>query len=207
MYYNNVYIRYFSWSSTSRPTTISKNCSIGVNLPTTAAKLPQQCWLLTTVYRIAAVVTAAIVDLGKIRCKGRAGKFQYKCMVPIYVFPEMKQLFPVPVLSPSYTHISARDLLYIGISRISLPLCCREICGPILGIYHLQTHESGYWDWKGIHKWNFTCSVVYTTGTREHLNCFHEFSKKTEWWWNYRGPVGRWFMKNTWSQYSCNTAL
>jgi hypothetical protein len=50
-------------------------------------------------------------------------KIQYKCLVPIYVFPEMKLIFPnqnYNVLSPSsYTHISVRDLY---ISRISLPI-------------------------------------------------------------------------------------
>jgi hypothetical protein len=50
-------------------------------------------------------------------------RIQYKCLVPIYVFPEMKLLFPKQnynVLSPSsHTHISVRDLY---ISRISLPV-------------------------------------------------------------------------------------
>jgi hypothetical protein len=50
-------------------------------------------------------------------------KIQYKCLIPIYVFPEMKLLFPkhnYNVLSPSsYTHISVRDLY---ISRIGLPI-------------------------------------------------------------------------------------
>jgi hypothetical protein len=57
-------------------------------------------------------------------------RIQYKCLVPIYVFPEMKLLFPKHndnVLSPSfYTHISVRDSY---ISRI--------ICGQILGIYKI----------------------------------------------------------------------
>jgi hypothetical protein len=53
---------------------------------------------------------------------------QYKCLVPIYVFPEMKlctvaTLFPKQnynALSPkSYTHISVRDLF---ISRIGLSI-------------------------------------------------------------------------------------
>ncbi len=61
---------------------------------------------------------------------------QYKCLVPIYVIPEMKLLFPKPnynVLYPSsYSHISVRDFY---ISRISLHFCSREICGPILGIF------------------------------------------------------------------------
>jgi hypothetical protein len=50
-------------------------------------------------------------------------RIQYKWLVPIYVFPEMKLLFPIQnynVLSPSsYTHISVRDL---NISRIGLPI-------------------------------------------------------------------------------------
>ena len=50
-------------------------------------------------------------------------RIQYKCLVPIRVFPEMKLLFPKQnynVLSPSsYTHISVRDLY---ISRIGLPI-------------------------------------------------------------------------------------
>ncbi len=50
-------------------------------------------------------------------------KYKYKCLVPIYVFPELKLLFPKQnynVLSPSsYTHISVRDL---HISRIGLPI-------------------------------------------------------------------------------------
>jgi hypothetical protein len=50
-------------------------------------------------------------------------KKKYKCLVPIYVFPETKLLFPkqnYKVLSPSsYTHIYVRDLC---ISRIDLPI-------------------------------------------------------------------------------------
>jgi hypothetical protein len=45
---------------------------------------------------------------------------QHKCLVPIYVFPEIKLLFPeqnYTVLAP--THISVRDL---NISRIGLPI-------------------------------------------------------------------------------------
>jgi hypothetical protein len=48
---------------------------------------------------------------------------QYKCLVPIDVFLEMKLLFPKQnynVLSPSsYIHISVKDLY---ISRIALPI-------------------------------------------------------------------------------------
>jgi hypothetical protein len=50
-------------------------------------------------------------------------RIQYKCLVPIYEFPEMKLLFPkqnYTVLSPSsYTHAYVRDLY---ISRIGLPV-------------------------------------------------------------------------------------
>ncbi len=50
-------------------------------------------------------------------------RIQCKCLVHIYVFPEMKLLFPkhnYNVMSPnSYTHISVRDLY---ISRIGLPI-------------------------------------------------------------------------------------
>ncbi len=49
-------------------------------------------------------------------------RIQYKCLVLIYVLPEMKLLFSKQnynVLSPSsYTHISVRDLY---ISRMGLP--------------------------------------------------------------------------------------
>ncbi len=50
-------------------------------------------------------------------------RIHYKCLVPIYVFPAMKLLFPKQnynVLSPSsYTHIAVGDLY---ISRIGLPI-------------------------------------------------------------------------------------
>jgi hypothetical protein len=54
-------------------------------------------------------------------------RIQYKCLVPIYVFPEMKLLFSKQnynVLSPSsYTHISVRDLYN---SRMGLPFLLQE---------------------------------------------------------------------------------
>ncbi len=54
-------------------------------------------------------------------------RIQYKCLIPIYVFPEMKLLFPkhnYNVLPPSsYTHISVRDLY---IFRIGLPILLQE---------------------------------------------------------------------------------
>ncbi len=70
-------------------------------------------------------------------------RIQYNWLVPIYVFPEMKLLFPKQnynVLSPSsYTQISVRDLY---ISRIGISILPQEICGPILGIYKSLTDTS-----------------------------------------------------------------
>jgi hypothetical protein len=68
------------------------------------------------------------------------------------------------VLSPSsFTHISVRDLY---IPMIGLPILLQPNMW-ILGIYKsLNTHECGNLDWgcaitrKGIHKWDFCCSVV-----------------------------------------------
>jgi hypothetical protein len=58
----------------------------------------------------------------------RPVRIQYKSLVSISVFPEMKLLFPKQnyyVLSPSsYTQISVRDLY---ISRIGLPILLQEI--------------------------------------------------------------------------------
>ncbi len=72
-------------------------------------------------------------------------RIQYKCLVPIYVFPEMKLLFPKQnynLLSPrSYTHISVRDSY---ISKVGLPILLQEICGAILGIYRSLT-DTGMW--------------------------------------------------------------
>ncbi len=68
-------------------------------------------------------------------------RIEYKCLVPIHAFPEMKLFFPKQnynVLSPSsYTHVSVRDL-YIFPGSVCL-FCCREICGLILGIYKSLT--------------------------------------------------------------------
>ncbi len=101
--------------------------------------------------------------------EGRPVRIQYKCLVPIYVFPKMKLLFPkhnCNVLSPSsYTHISVRDLY---ISWIGLPIY--SDAGNYVDrswefINCSQTHECGNCDWgraipwKGMHKWNFQCSA------------------------------------------------
>jgi hypothetical protein len=64
-------------------------------------------------------------------------RIQYKCLVPIYVFPAMKMSFPKQnynVLSPSsYTRIYVRNLY---ISRIGPPILLQE---NILGIYKSLT--------------------------------------------------------------------
>ncbi len=74
-------------------------------------------------------------------------RIQYKCLVPIYVLPEMKLLFQKQnynVLSPSsYNPISVRNLY---ISRIGLPIVLQENMWTD-GIYKsLQTQEWGNWD-------------------------------------------------------------
>jgi hypothetical protein len=62
-------------------------------------------------------------------------RIQYKCLVHIYVFSEMKLLFSKQnynVLSPSSdTHISLRDLY---ISRIGLPILLQENMWTVPGI-------------------------------------------------------------------------
>jgi hypothetical protein len=61
-------------------------------------------------------------------------RIQCKCLVPIYVFPDMKLLFPKHnyyVLSPSsFTHISVRESAYSAAGKY-------QICGQILGIYKI----------------------------------------------------------------------
>jgi hypothetical protein len=75
-------------------------------------------------------------------------RIQHKCLVPIYVFPEMKLLFPKQkynVMSPSsYT---AR---YLYISRIGLHIL-HSATGNYADrsweyIHRSQTHECGNWD-------------------------------------------------------------
>ncbi len=83
-------------------------------------------------------------------------RIQYKCLVPIYVFPEMKLLFPKQsynFLFPkqSYNFLSPSSYTYVDRSWEY--------------INRSQTHECGNWDWgraitrKGIHKWDFPCNA------------------------------------------------
>jgi hypothetical protein len=70
-------------------------------------------------------------------------RIQYKCLVPIYVFPEMKLLFPNRIIMfclPVPTLINLWEI-YIYPGSVCL-FCCRKIYGPILGIYnHSQTRD------------------------------------------------------------------
>ncbi len=74
--------------------------------------------------------------------KERPVRIQYKCLVPIYVFSEMELLFPKQNYNKqslsSFTRISVRDLQYIFPGSVCL-FYCREIWGPILGIYKSLT--------------------------------------------------------------------
>ncbi len=100
-------------------------------------------------------------------CKEGPMRIQHKCLVPIYVFPEIKLLFPNTLIMfclPVPTLIYLWDI-YIFPGLVCL-FCCREICGLILGIYESpQTNECVNWEWvhtiprKVIHKWDFPCSA------------------------------------------------
>ena len=77
-------------------------------------------------------------------------RIQYKCLVPIYVFPEKKLLFTKQnynVLSPrSYTHISVKDFY---ISRIGLPILIQRnmyVDRSWKYMNRSQTHNCGNWD-------------------------------------------------------------
>ncbi len=75
-------------------------------------------------------------------------RIQNKCLVPIYVFPEMKLLYPKQnyndLYPSSYTHISMKDLY---ISRIGLPILLQENMwtdpGNILMAYRHMNVEIG----------------------------------------------------------------
>ncbi len=65
-------------------------------------------------------------------------RIQYKWLVLIYVFPEMKLLFP----KQNYTGLSPSSYIQISVRGSVCLFCCREICGSILGIYKSLTDTS-----------------------------------------------------------------
>ncbi len=80
----------------------------------------------------------------------------------------------IPKIRNKYSQVPFSTFMCLYSIYIPTKIClvsCRKICGPILGIYKSpQTHECGNSDWgraiprKGIHKWDFRCSVtVYET--------------------------------------------
>ncbi len=87
-------------------------------------------------------------------------RIQYKCLVPIYGFPEMKLYFQIRIIMfclPVPTLIYLWEI-YIFPGSVSL-FCCRKIFGPILGIYKSLTDWGRAIPRKGIHIWDFRCSV------------------------------------------------
>ncbi len=96
-------------------------------------------------------------------------KIQYKCLVSIYVFPEMKLwslLFSKTELLCSasrflYWYICERFIDFQDQSAYSAAR--KYVDRSWEYINHSQTHECGNWDWgqKGIHKWDFRCSDVH----------------------------------------------
>jgi hypothetical protein len=85
------------------------------------------CLLLELICPIVTTVQWYTANEGPVR-------ILYKCLVPIYVSPELKLLFPKQnhnVLSPSsYSHISVTDLRVYNSRSICL-LCCRTDPGNI----------------------------------------------------------------------------
>jgi hypothetical protein len=82
-------------------------------------------------------------------------RIQYKCLVPIYVFPEIKLcsliIFKNRITTFCLTVSTVIYLceIYIFPGSVCLP-CCSQICGRILGILYInrsQTHECRNWDW------------------------------------------------------------
>ncbi len=114
-----------------------------------------------------------------LQIKGRV-RIQYICLVPIHVFPEMKQCCPIfpkqnynDLSLSSYTHISVRDLYTYFQDRSVYFSAAKYVDRSWDWINRSQTHEFGIWDWdgaiprKGIHKWDFLCSVK----SNHHTTC------------------------------------
>ncbi len=83
-------------------------------------------------------------------CNEGPVRIQYKCLVPIYVFLEMKLLFPEQnynVLSPkSYRPISVRDFIYFQ-ERSAYSAAGKYVDWSWKYINRSQTHKCGNWDW------------------------------------------------------------
>ncbi len=82
------------------------------------ANLFSQCRHSRSINNISILFIGAVFPCFPPTCTANEGpvRIQYKCLVLIYVFPEMKLLFPkqnYTGLSPSsYTQISVRDFIY-----------------------------------------------------------------------------------------------
>jgi hypothetical protein len=73
-------------------------------------------------------------------------RIQYKCLVHIYIFPEMKLLFPKQnynVLSPAVSTLIYLLEIHIFPGSVCL-FWCREICGPIPETETAQFPEKEY---------------------------------------------------------------
>ncbi len=124
-------------------------------------------------------------------------RIQYKCLVLIYAFPEMKILFPEQnynVLSPSSYSFYER-FIYIQ-DRSAYAGKYRMWNNPMEYIYRSQTHEyeNWIWDWgrtiprKEIHKWDFPCStwkfrpIVYMSKGHFLTPCLYYTVRWWHWW-------------------------
>ncbi len=128
-------------------------------------------------------ISAFVFYWSALQMKGRWKSYICKCLVSIYVFPEIKLLLPkqnYKVLSPSsYTHLYCicEKFIYF-LDRSAYSAAGKYVDQSWEYINRSQTHECGNWDWggaiprKGIHKWNFPCSA--STAQREafwHYTC------------------------------------
>ncbi len=115
-----------------------------------------------------------------LHCKWRARwEFNLNVWFPFIYSQKWNCYFPKQnynVLSPAVPTLIYLWGIYIFPGSVCL-FCCREICGPILGIYKLLTDT---WMWKlgprprntGIHKWDFPCSVLWKPCNRnEYVHC------------------------------------
>ncbi len=99
-------------------------------------------------------------------------RIEYKCLVPIYVFPEMKLWFPKQnyyFFVSQFIHLYTCERFIYFQDRSAYFAAGKYVDRSWEYKYRSQTHESRNWDWGraissiGIHKWNFPCSVLYKT--------------------------------------------